>query len=158
MRRRTQLLNLLTHALQIIRRLLASGGTSRHRNNRLTTKTLKQAGMLQLIRGNSLLQGINTLGGAYRRLHQLSALKRRLSQQTLSLRRRQSMTLTRLPQQQHRTGKTLMRRTVALNSLNTLRKTHRRTSRRQFSCSRLTARRSVTVTGLSLNRRGLDGA
>ena len=62
MRRRTQLLNLLTHTLQIIRRLLTSGGTRRHRNNRLTTKALKEAGMLQLIRGNSLLQGINTLG------------------------------------------------------------------------------------------------
>ena len=158
MRRRTQLLNLLTHTLQIIRRLLTSGGTRRHRNNRLTTKALKEAGMLQLIRGNSLLQGINTLGGAHRRLHQLSALKRRLSQQTLSLRRRQSMTLTRLPQQQHCTSKTLMRHTVTLNSLNTLRKTHRCTSRRQLSRSRLTARRSITVTSLSLNRRALDGA
>ena len=148
MRRRTQLLNLLTHTLQIIRRLLTSGNTSRHRNNCLTTKALKEAGMLQLIRGNSLLQGINTLGGAHRRLHQLGALKRRLSQQTL----------TRLPQQQHRTSQTLMRRTVALHSLNTLRKTHRRTSRCQLSRSRLTARRSVTVTSLSLNRRALDGA
>ena len=130
MRRRTQLLNLLTHTLQIIRRLLTSGSTRRHRNNRLTTKSIKEAGMLQLIRGNSLLQGINTLGGTHRRLHQLSALKRRLSQQTLSLSRRQSMTFTRLPQQQHSTSKTLMRRTVTFNSLNTLRKTHRRTSRR----------------------------
>ena len=114
--------------------------------------------MLQLIRGNSLLQGINTLGGAHRRMNQLGALKRRLSQQTLSRSSRQSMTLTRLPQQQHRTSKTLMRRTVALHSLNTLRKAHRRTSRRQLSRSRLTARRSITVTSLSLNRRALDGA
>ena len=68
------------------------------------------------------------------------------------------MTLTRLPQQQHRTSKALMRRTVALHSLNTLRKTHRRTSRRQLRRSRLTACRSVTVTSLSLNRRTLDGA
>ena len=68
------------------------------------------------------------------------------------------MTLTRLPQQQHCTSKTLMRHTVTLNSLNTLRKTHRCTSRRQLSRSRLTARRSITVTSLSLNRRALDGA
>ena len=157
-RRRTQLLNPLTHTLQIIRRLLTSGNTSRHRNNRLTTKALKEAGILQLIRGNSLLQGINTLGGTHRRMNQLGALKRRLSQQTLRRSRRQSMTLTRLPQQQHRTSKTLMRRTVALHSLNTLHKTHRRTSRRQISRGSLTARRSVTVTRLSFHRRALDGA
>ena len=78
--------------------------------------------MLQLVRGNSLFQGVDALRGADRRLHQLSTLKRRLAQQALRLRRRQSMTLTRLPQQQHRTSKTLMRRTVALHSLNTLRK------------------------------------
>ena len=156
-RRRTQLLNPLTHTLQIIRRLLTSGGTSRHRNNCLTAKALKEAGMLQLVRGNSLFQGVDALRGADRRLHQLSTLKRRLAQQALRLRRRQSMTLTRLPQQQHRTSKTLMRRTVALHSLNTLRKTHRRTSRRQLRRSRLTARRSVTVTRLSFHRRALDG-
>ena len=68
------------------------------------------------------------------------------------------MTLTRLTQQQHRTSQTLMRRAVALHSLNTLRKTHRRTSRRQISRSNLAARRSVTVTRLRLNRRALDGA
>ena len=76
MRRRTQLLNLLTHTLQIIRRLLTSGNASRHRNNRLTTKALKKAGMLQLIRGNSLLQGVDALGGTHRRMNQLRALKR----------------------------------------------------------------------------------
>ena len=114
--------------------------------------------MLQLIRGNSLLQDIDALGGAHRRLNQLSALKRRLAQQTLRLRRRLGMTLTRLAQQQHRTSQTLMRRAVALHSLNTLRKTHRRTSRRQISRSSLTTRRSVTVTRLRLNRRALDGA
>ena len=76
MRRRTQLLNLLTHTLQIIRRLLASGNTSSHRNNRLTAKALKEAGMLQLIRGNSLLKGINTLGGAYRRPAEAGSLPR----------------------------------------------------------------------------------
>ena len=158
MRRRTQLLNLLTHTLQIIRRLLTSGNTSRHRNNRLTAKALQEAGMLQLIRGDSPLQGIDARGGAHRRMHQLGALKRRLSQQTLSRSHRRSMTLTRLSQQQHRTSKTLMRRTVALHSLNTLRKTHRCTSRRQLRRSRLTARRSVTVTSLSFHRRALDGA
>ena len=157
-RRRTQLLNLLTHALQIIRCLLTSGNARRHRNNCLTAKALKEAGMLQLVRGNSLFQGVDALRGADRRLNQLGALKCRLAQQALRLRRRQSMTLTRLSQQQHRTSKTLMRRTVALHSLNTLRKTHRRTSRRQLRRSRLTARRSVTVTSLRLNRRTLDGA
>ena len=156
-RRRTQLLNLLTHTLQIIRRLLTSGNTSRHRNNRLTAKALQEAGMLQLIRGDSRSRA-SMRAGCARRMHQLGALKRRLSQQTLSLRRRQSMTLTRLPQQQHCTSKTLMRHTVTLNSLNTLRKTHRCTSRRQLSRSRLTARRSVAVTSLSLNRRALNGA
>ena len=73
--RRTQLLNLLTHALQIIRRLLASGNTSRHRNNRLTAKALKEAGMFQLIRSNSLLQGVDALGSAHRSMNQLSTLK-----------------------------------------------------------------------------------
>ena len=68
------------------------------------------------------------------------------------------MTLTVLAQQQHRTSKTLMHRTVAFHSLNTLRKTHRRTSRQQLNRSCLTARHSVTVTSLSLNRRTLDGA
>ena len=156
--RRAQLLTLLTHALQVIRCLLTSGNTGRHRNNCLTAKALKEAGMLQLVRGNSLFQGVDALRGADRRLHQLSALKRRLAQQALRLRRRQSMTLTRLPQQQHRTSKTLMRRTVALHRLNTLRKAHRRTSRRQISRGSLTARRSVTVTRLGFHRRALDGA
>ena len=114
--------------------------------------------MLQLVRGNSLFQGVDALRGTHRRMNQLGALKRRLSQQTLRRSRRQSMTLTHLAQQQHRTSKTLMRHTVALHSLNTLRKTHRRTSRRQISRGSLTARRSVTVTRLSFHRRALDGA